>query len=81
VNPIYSIMESPHRWLILAGLSILVACVGGMAMIAYGWPHTLVRVWLYAGLALTLFFLVEAFVQWKRAAEGAVPENSESGRR
>jgi fatty acid desaturase len=72
MNPIYSIMESRHRWQILAGLSFLAGCVGGMAMLVYAWPYTLARIWVFAGLALTLFFLAEAFLQWKREVDRPV---------
>jgi hypothetical protein len=62
-------MESPYRWLILAGLAFGAGCIGAMAMIAYGWPHLLPRLWLVAGLVLTAAFLVLALLQWKAAVE------------
>jgi hypothetical protein len=64
VNPIYAIMESPYRWLILAGLSFLAALLGTMVMLSQGWSHWLERVWFLAALALALYFLVQALLEW-----------------
>ena len=50
MNPIYAVIESPYRWLILAGIAFLVGTFGAMAMLAYAWPHTIDRIWLVAGL-------------------------------
>lgn len=72
MNPVYSILESPHRWTILAGLSILAAVIGAIAMMAYGWPHTVELIWFYAGLAATLFFLARALIGWKTSVEAAL---------
>lgn len=65
MNPVYSIMESPHRWLILAGISFLAGCLGAIEMLALVWPHVIARIWLLAFLALTVYFLVRAFLDWK----------------
>jgi hypothetical protein len=65
VNPLYSILESPQRWLIFAGLSFLAALLGTMMMLAYAWPHWLARTWLYLGLAATVYFLVLALLEWR----------------
>jgi hypothetical protein len=65
VNPIYAMLESPHRWLILAGLSFLAALLGTMMMLAYTWPHWLARTWLYATLVITVYFLAQAFLDWR----------------
>jgi hypothetical protein len=73
VNPIYAILESPHRWLILAGLSFLAGLLGTMMMLAYAWPHWLARVWFLIGLALAIYFLVQAFLDWN-ADLPAAPE-------
>lgn len=76
MNPVYTIMESPHRWLILAALSLAIGAIGAMAMIAYTWPHWLARAWLYLGILATLSFLVSAFVEWQRTPQ---EESSDSG--
>jgi ABC-type transport system involved in cytochrome bd biosynthesis fused ATPase/permease subunit len=65
VNPVYSIMESPHRWLILSGIAFLAGCFGAIEMLALVWPHVLARIWLLAFLVLTAYFLIRAFIQWK----------------
>ena len=72
MNPVYAILESPHRWSILAGISGLAACLGAIVMIGYGWPYTLARVWFYAGLAAVVFFLVRAVMEWKSAVEESI---------
>lgn len=69
MNPIYSIIEAPHRWLILAGLSLLVAIVGGIAMITLVWPHIIVRIWLILGLVCMAYFLIRELLQWKERVE------------
>ena len=69
MNPVYAIMESRHRWLILAGLSFGAGCFGAMAMLADGWSHTLARVWLYAGLLVAIYFVVRAVLDWNSRLE------------
>jgi hypothetical protein len=64
MNPVYTIMESRYRWAILAGLSFLVTICGGIMMLAYGWSHVVVRVWLWLGIALTLGLLAFAGRDW-----------------
>lgn len=66
MNPVYSIMESRHRWLILAGIAFLAGIFGAIEMLALVWPHMVARVWLLAFLALTVYFLVRAVLDWKR---------------
>ena len=68
-------MESRHRWLILAGIAFAAASVGAIVMLAYGWPHTLVRVWFYAGALVTVYFLVRAFLMWKESVEQELEES------
>jgi membrane protein implicated in regulation of membrane protease activity len=75
VNAYYSILESRHRWLILAAIAFAAATVGAIVMLAYGWPHTLVRVWFYAGALLTVYLLVRAFLQWKESVEQEIEES------
>jgi hypothetical protein len=72
VNPLYSILESRYRWLILAGLSFTAGCVGAMWMLALDWSHEIILVWLYLGLVLAIGFCVRAFIDWKSAAERAL---------
>lgn len=69
MNPIYSLLESPHKWLILAGLAFGVALVGAMAMLAFVWPHWLAKAWFYVGLVATLYFLARAFLKWHGETE------------
>lgn len=70
MNPIYAIMESPHRWLILAGIAFLAGTVGAMMMLAYAWPHWLDRLWLLAGLAATAGLLIQAAREWLASGDG-----------
>jgi len=65
----YSIGESPYRWLILAGITFTAALFGTIFIFAFEWSHTVARVWLYAGLILTLVFLILAFLDWKERAD------------
>ena len=74
MNPIYDIMESRHRWLILSGQAFTAACLGSMVMLAYNWPHTVELIWLYAGLIAAACFLVMAILKWKREAEELLQE-------
>lgn len=60
MNPLYSIMESRYRWVILAGISLTAATVGAIMMLAWGWSHGLARLWFYAGALATAYFLVRA---------------------
>jgi fatty acid desaturase len=75
MNTYYSIMESRHRWLILAAIAFAAASVGAIVMLAYGWSHTLVRVWFYAGALVTVYFLVQAFLHWKESVEQEIEES------
>lgn len=86
MNPVYSVLESEYRWLILAGLSFGAGFVGAIAMLAFIWPHTLARIWFYAGFVLGLYFLIRAFLEWKASVDGrpsdrAAPERLQRGRR
>jgi hypothetical protein len=80
MNPVYTILESRHSWLILAGLSFTAGCVGAMMMLAFTWRHEVVLAWLYLGLALTLFFCFRAFVEWKKDAESAIGSKGDAGK-
>jgi hypothetical protein len=62
-------MESPHRWLILAGIALLAGMLGAIAMLAYAWPHAIARIWLWAGIIVTLALLVQALRDWKQRTE------------
>lgn len=74
MNPVYAIMESPHRWLILAGISFLAGSLGAIEMLALVWPHIVARIWLLAFLLLTVYFLIRAFLRWKNnLLAGAAP--------
>lgn len=80
MNPIYSLLEAPHRWLILASLAFGSAFVGAIFMLAYTWPHWLARVWFYLMLALTIIFLIQAFLEW-RARVAADLDDTRTARR
>jgi membrane protein implicated in regulation of membrane protease activity len=69
LHPIYAIRESPYRWLILAGIALLLGMFGAMFMLAYVWPHWLARLWLWASLIATAGLLIVAAVDWKRRVE------------
>lgn len=69
MNPYYAVMESRHRWLILAGLSFGAAFVGAIMMLAWNWPHVFIQVWFYVGAALTVVFLAQAVRAWWSTAE------------
>lgn len=73
MNPIYTIMETPHRWLSWAGIVFTVALIVAIAMLLRGWDHTFIRIWFYAGLLGTVYFLVRAFVEWRAQVEESVP--------
>jgi hypothetical protein len=72
MNPYYAIMESRHRWLILAGLSFGAAFLGAIMMLAWHWPHLLIQVWFYAGAALAVGFLVQALHAWWSMAQSYI---------
>ncbi len=72
MSPVYSILESKQRWLILAGLSFVAGCVGAMMILAFAWSHAIALVWLYLGLILALAFCVRAFLDWKTQMEAAL---------
>jgi hypothetical protein len=74
-------MESPNRWLILAGIAFVAGTIGAMMMLAYAWPHWLDRLWLIAGLLATLAFLILALRDWLAGVRGeATPEQRRSRR-
>jgi uncharacterized membrane protein len=79
VNPLYTIMEMPHRWLVLAGLAFLAACLVPIVMMAYSWPHLVAQLWFYAGAIVTIYFLVRAFLEWKEVLD-AVPLSDDEKR-
>lgn len=69
MNVLYTIRESPHHWLILAGLTFLAGMLGAMAMLAWAWPHPLARVWLLAGIFLAAYFLLRAALEYFQEIE------------
>lgn len=76
---IYAITDSRHRWLILAAIAFTAALLGTMAILAYGAGHVLGLLWFYALVALTLYCLVQAFLEWKGEAEDALGPTSRDG--
>ena len=82
MNPIYAVMESAHRWLILSGIAFLAGTFGAMMMLAYVWPQWLIRVWLVAWLLAAAALLVRALVDWKARMEAdLLVEEKRSARR
>lgn len=77
MNPIYVLLEMPHRWVILAALSFGAGVVGAMASLAYDWPHWLGRGWFYLCAAIAVAFLLLAFIDWRARAEEALREAAE----
>ena len=69
MNPIYTIMESQHRWSILAAIAFGAGCLGAMMMLAYAWPHPLALIWLLAGVAACAYCLIRALLQWREGVE------------
>lgn len=80
MNPIYSLIESPHRWLIGAATAFVAAFFGVMFMLAYTWPHWLATTWFYLLLAATIFCLIQAFIEWRRRVETELKSTERQGR-
>jgi hypothetical protein len=84
MNPIYTIMESPYRWRLLAGISFCLGLLGALMMIAYGWSHTLIQIWFWAGTVVALGCLGRGFYEWKQVvdadAETTVDDQPSRGR-
>ena len=72
MNPLYSLMESPHRWWLLAGISFVAGCFGGIILLAYRLPHLLGQIWLYACLFAAIAFLVAGIQEWKSTMDSVV---------
>jgi hypothetical protein len=77
----YTVMESPHRWLILAGITALVTLLGTITILVYAWSHLFGRVFFYAGFALTAAFLLLALLDWKDAVQEEMAREERSGAR
>ena len=69
MNPWYTLMESEHRWLYLSAIVFGAGCVGAIAIVGYGWSHTLARIWFYAALLVTVGLLIKAFLEWRNPPE------------
>ena len=78
---IYAILESPHRWAILAGISATAGLVGAMAIIAWDWSLWFARIWILTGLALAAYFLVRLILQWKAQVDEAASAAAMNNRR
>lgn len=83
----YSIMESPHRWIILAGITALATLLGTMTILIYAtsnvsaW-HVVARIFFSAGLAVTIALLVASLLDWKdRVEEDMAREERNAARR
>lgn len=69
---VYPILESPHRWAILAGISMVAACAGAIMIMGYGWPHQLALIWFVTGFLATLFFLTRSAWDWLLRVQAAL---------
>lgn len=56
-------------WWILAGIAGLLTLAGTIAIIIYDWSHVLAKMYFYAGLALTILFVIMAVLEWKDRVE------------
>ena len=65
MNPWYTLMESEHRWLYLSVIVFGAGCIGAIAVVGYGWSHTLARIWFYAALLVTIGLLFKAYAEWR----------------
>jgi hypothetical protein len=74
VNIVYTVLESPNRWSILAALSSIAGLVGAIVIITYAWSVWLARIWLLAGLAIAAYCLVRLLLQFKAQVDEAVRE-------
>ena len=72
---VYAILESPHRWSILAGISLGAGILGAVIIIAYGWSHWLARIWFLAGLAIALYCAVSLLLQLKAEIDAAAAQD------
>jgi NADH:ubiquinone oxidoreductase subunit 6 (subunit J) len=77
LNPMYSIMESPHRWLILAGITFGADVLTSMVMLIHDFSHGFIQIWVYAGLIMTIYFLARAFLEWKQDVEEELARRGE----
>jgi hypothetical protein len=70
VNPVYAILESPHRWSILASAAFVTGIAGAIVIITYNWSHWFGRVWFIVWFVASLFFVARLVLDWKnRVAE------------
>jgi hypothetical protein len=51
-----------------------------MAMLMHQWSHLFVKVWIYAGLVLTAYFLVRAFLEWKAGVDADTLDGGQPAR-
>jgi hypothetical protein len=83
VTPIYSILESPHRWWILAGIGLTAAFIGTIFMLAFRWPHSLAIIWFYLCLIAAIYCAICGILDWKARTEEALararPRQDEPG--
>ena len=79
MNPYYTVMESRHRWSILAAVSFTAASLGAIVMLAWDWPHALIRLWFYVGFGLTVTFLFQAARTWWEEISDSLAEPSKTG--
>jgi hypothetical protein len=80
VTIIYAVLESPHRWAILAGISATAGLVGAMAIIAWDWSLWFARIWILTGLALAVYCLVRLLLQWKAQIDEAASDGARNTR-
>lgn len=81
MNPVYSILESPHRWFILAAIALGAAFVGTIFMLAYTWPHWLARVWFYLCLAAAIILLARGLYEQRNRTDSGDASTRAGGTR
>jgi hypothetical protein len=74
LTPIYSILESPYRWNILASASFVTGVVGAVVIITYNWSHWFGRVWFLFWLAASLLCVARLVIEWKRRVDADLLE-------
>lgn len=81
MNPVYALMESRYRWLILAAFAFGAGVIGAIAMLVYAWPYWLARAWFYLGFIITIGCLIQAFRTWRAGLDlSDIPGRSDSNR-
>jgi hypothetical protein len=73
------ILESRHRYLILAGTFFLVGCLGSIVMLVHNVDLSLARGWFYLFLTASLYSLTRGFLEWKAEVEAELGPGGSDG--